>query len=236
MTTIGDQKVDELAGGGRTLLGWPRPANHAVTNVALSLLRGQTLGIVGESGCGKSTLARMLAGLTLPSAGTVSINGRVFGGGGNAPLSMERRAIQYVFQDPFGSLNPRHRIYDILEAPLARLARLDRKRRGERLVETVVIDDRRRQISMLHRRRGEHGNERAPRAADRKSPDADEAQVFLVPGEQRANVLIRIGLSRQPHQSRVHEDIRALGAADQIVPIGLDVRKPRSARDLDRDR
>lgn len=129
--------LGKLYGGGRTLLGWPRPANHAVTNVALSLLRGQTLGIVGESGCGKSTLARMLAGLTLPSAGTVSINGRVFGGGGNAPLSMERRAIQYVFQDPFGSLNPRHRIYDILEAPLARLARLDRKRRGERLVELM---------------------------------------------------------------------------------------------------
>src|ERR1700733_1473911 len=122
-----------MAAGGSGF-GRPRPANHAVTSVALSLLRGQTLGIVGESGCGKSTLARMLAGLTPPSAGTVSINGRVFDDG-NARPRVERRAIQYVFQDPVGSLNPRHRIHDILEAPLARLARLDRKRRGERLVE-----------------------------------------------------------------------------------------------------
>jgi oligopeptide/dipeptide ABC transporter ATP-binding protein len=127
----------KLYGGGRTLLGRPRPANHAVTNVAFSLVRGETLGIVGESGCGKSTLARMLAGLTPPSAGTVSINGRVFVGGGSARPREDRRAIQYVFQDPVGSLNPRNRIRAILEAPLARLARLDRRRCGERLLELM---------------------------------------------------------------------------------------------------
>ena len=127
----------KLYGGGRTLLGWPRPAIHAVTNVALSLLRGQTLGIVGESGCGKSTLARMLAGLTLPSAGTVSINGQVFVGDRTTPPRAGRRTIQYVFQDPNGSLNPRKTVRNILETPLIRLARLDRRRRDERLLELM---------------------------------------------------------------------------------------------------
>ena len=77
--------LTKLYGGGHTLVGRPRPANHAVNDVALSLSRGETLGIVGESGCGKSTLARMLAGLTPPSAGTVSINGQVFVGDRTAP-------------------------------------------------------------------------------------------------------------------------------------------------------
>jgi oligopeptide/dipeptide ABC transporter ATP-binding protein len=129
--------LGKLYGGGRTLLGWPRPANHAVTNVAFSLVRGETLGIVGESGCGKSTRARMLAGLTPPSAGTVSINKRVFVDAGKTRPRAERRTIQYVFQDPVGALNPRHRIRAILEAPLARPARLDRRRCGERLLELM---------------------------------------------------------------------------------------------------
>src|ERR1700722_15883441 len=127
----------KLYGGGRTLLGWHRPANHAVTNVALSLLRGETLGIVGESGCGKSTLARMLAGLTLPSAGTVSINGQVFVGDRTTPPRAGRRTVQYVFQDPNGSLNPRKTVRSTLETPLIRLARLDRRRRDERIIELM---------------------------------------------------------------------------------------------------
>jgi oligopeptide/dipeptide ABC transporter ATP-binding protein len=129
--------LTKFYGGGYTLFGRPRPANHAVSNVALSLSRGETLGIVGESGCGKSTLARMLAGLTPPSAGTVSINGRVFVGDRTTPPQAGRRAIQYVFQDPNGSLNPRKTIRNILETPLIRLARLDRRRREERLLELI---------------------------------------------------------------------------------------------------
>jgi oligopeptide/dipeptide ABC transporter ATP-binding protein len=129
--------LTKLYGGGATLLGRPRAANHAVSDVALSLGRGETLGIVGESGCGKSTLARMLAGLTPPSAGTVSINGQVFVGDGSTPPRAGRRTIQYVFQDPNGSLNPRKTVRNILETPLIRLARLDRTRRGERLLELM---------------------------------------------------------------------------------------------------
>jgi peptide/nickel transport system ATP-binding protein len=97
--------LTKLYGGGYTLIGRPRAANHAVSDVALSLCRGETLGIVGESGCGKSTLARMLAGLTPPSAGTVSINGQIFAADRTTPPRAGRRTIQYVFQDPNGSLN-----------------------------------------------------------------------------------------------------------------------------------
>jgi oligopeptide/dipeptide ABC transporter ATP-binding protein len=129
--------LTKLYGGGHTLFGQARPVNHAVSNVVLSLSRGETLGIVGESGCGKSTLARMLSGLTPPSAGTVTVNGRVFAGDGNARPRGERRTIQYVFQDPLGALNPRKTIRSILEAPLKRLARLDRDRRRDRLLELM---------------------------------------------------------------------------------------------------
>ena len=129
--------LTKLYGGGRTLFSQPRPVNHAVNNVVLSLSQSETLGIVGESGCGKSTLARMLSGLTPPSAGTVTVNGRVFAGDGNTPPRGERRTIQYVFQDPLGSLNPRKTIRSILEAPLKRLARLDHNRRRERLLELI---------------------------------------------------------------------------------------------------
>jgi len=129
--------LTKLYGGGYRLIGRPRLANHAVSDVSFSLLRGQTLGIVGESGCGKSTLARMLAGLVSPSAGTVSVNGKVFAGEGITPPRAARRTIQYVFQDPVGSLNPRKTIRKILQAPLIRLGRHDRDRRDERLRELM---------------------------------------------------------------------------------------------------
>jgi peptide/nickel transport system ATP-binding protein len=129
--------LTKFYGDGYSLFGRPRSVNHAVDSVFLSLGRGETLGIVGESGCGKSTLARMLAGLTPPSSGTVAVDGRVFAGEGRAPPPGERRTIQYVFQDPLGALNPRKSIRGILEAPLKRLARVDRDRRGERLLELL---------------------------------------------------------------------------------------------------
>jgi peptide/nickel transport system ATP-binding protein len=94
----------------------PRQLLRAVNGVDLSVQRGDVLGIVGESGCGKSTLARMLLGLTPPTAGTVFIDGQDV-------AMMDRRAlarrIQPVFQDPYSSLNPRRGVASIVAFPLA---------------------------------------------------------------------------------------------------------------------
>ncbi|SEF11230.1 peptide/nickel transport system ATP-binding protein [Rhizobiales bacterium GAS191] len=129
--------LTKIFGGGHTLGGRPRLAIHAVSDVTIALTRGKTLGIVGESGCGKSTLARMLVGLIRPSVGTISVNGQILVGENSSQHRVGRRAIQYVFQDPVSSLNPRKTIRKILEAPLIRLARLDRKQLEERLVELM---------------------------------------------------------------------------------------------------
>ena len=82
---------------------------RAVNNVSFTLTRGERLGLVGESGCGKSTLTRALLGLEQVQKGTITLEGEpVFTG--NKPNLSVRRRMQVVFQDPFGSFNPRHRV------------------------------------------------------------------------------------------------------------------------------
>jgi oligopeptide/dipeptide ABC transporter ATP-binding protein len=88
-------------GLGRMLRGEKAPVVHALADVSLSIRRGETLGIVGESGCGKSTLARCLVGLHQPDGGSIAWDGAALAG------RPQFRAAQMVFQDPFGSLNPR---------------------------------------------------------------------------------------------------------------------------------
>ena len=91
---------------------------HAVSDVSFDLDAGETLGVVGETGSGKSTLARCVLQAPRPKAGSVRFQGTELVGLRGRRLQRARRDMQMVFQDPFGSLNPRWRIADIVEEPL----------------------------------------------------------------------------------------------------------------------
>ena len=91
---------------------------QAVGGVSFSVQPGKTLAVVGESGCGKSTLARMVALIEKPTAGELKLNGINVVTTEPQQRRALRRAVQLVFQNPYGSLNPRKKIGAILEAPL----------------------------------------------------------------------------------------------------------------------
>ena len=93
-------------------------ALQAVSNVSFSVQAGKTLAVVGESGCGKSTLARMVALIESPTAGELRIGDLDVASATGPERKALRRKVQLVFQNPYGSLNPRKRIGQILEAPL----------------------------------------------------------------------------------------------------------------------
>ncbi|MBX9363372.1 ABC transporter ATP-binding protein [Streptomyces sp. WAC04114] len=87
------------------------PRARAVDGVDLDIRRGEIVALVGESGCGKTTLARSLLGLVEPTAGRVTFDGRPLDYSGRS-LKAYRKRVQLVLQDPSGSLNPRHTVYD----------------------------------------------------------------------------------------------------------------------------
>ena len=113
--------------------GFLRPADHlqAVTGVSFSVLPGKTLAVVGESGCGKSTLARMVSLIELPTSGELTLGGVDVVKATEAQRHALRRTVQLVFQNPFGSLNPRKKIGSILESPLEINTNLDAQSRAE---------------------------------------------------------------------------------------------------------
>jgi peptide/nickel transport system ATP-binding protein len=116
---------------------------NAVDGVSLKICAGRTIGLVGESGCGKSTLARALMRLVPLRSGTLRFAGRDISRSGERALKPFRRRIQMVFQDPFGSLNPRHSVGFILESALTAHGegdRASRRRRAAELLERVGLD------------------------------------------------------------------------------------------------
>jgi peptide/nickel transport system ATP-binding protein len=121
----------------RLLNGDRRRLLRAVDGIDFSIMRGETLSLVGESGCGKSTLARLIVGLHRPTAGTIRFDGRELAGSGKRPRDAQRR-IQMIFQDPYASLNPRWRVRNIIAEPLGmRGASLDRRGRALRVAELL---------------------------------------------------------------------------------------------------
>jgi oligopeptide/dipeptide ABC transporter ATP-binding protein len=110
---------------------------RAVDGVSFAILAGETLGLVGESGCGKSTLGRLLIRLLEPSRGSIIFDGTDISALKGKALREKRRAMQIVFQDPYGALNPRMSVEDIVMEPLlihgARADAAARARVGEML-------------------------------------------------------------------------------------------------------
>ena len=120
----------------------PQGTLRAVDGVSLTVAKGESVGLVGESGCGKSTLGKTVLRLVPPTSGEI-----VFAGEDIARLPAEslkpyRRRAQMIFQDPFGSLNPRHTIESILTAPLYVHGigdRAERRKRVAAIIERVGL-------------------------------------------------------------------------------------------------
>ena len=115
----------------------------AVDDVNLTVRRGRTLGIVGESGSGKTTLARMVVDAETPTSGDVLLDGQGLEGLGRRLRRERRRRVQYVYQSPFESLDPRLSIERIITEPLDAFrvgTRAERRRRAHELLELVALD------------------------------------------------------------------------------------------------
>jgi peptide/nickel transport system ATP-binding protein len=138
-----DSLSKSFRSGGRLFARGAR-AVHAARSVSLRVREGETLGVVGESGCGKSTLARCVSRLIEPDAGRISIAGTDFTSLSGRALRAFRKKVQLVFQDPYGSLDPRQKVGAMIaEGPVLHGESPSRaRRRAAELLELVGLDAR----------------------------------------------------------------------------------------------
>src|SRR6187402_2027047 len=136
-----DNLVREYAMPREKLFG-PVPKVHALNGVSFTIAAGRSLGIVGESGSGKSTLARLVMALDRPTAGSVRLMGRDLHALPREELRRARRDFQMVFQDPYGSLDPRQTVERIVAEPLAAqggITATDQRQRTAAVMDAVGL-------------------------------------------------------------------------------------------------
>ena len=119
---------------------------RAVDDVSLDIHEGETLGLVGESGSGKSTLGRLILRLIEPTSGTVLFDGVDLQKANGYELRRVRRDMQIIFQDPFGSLDPRYRVEDVIAEPLV----LHRKTLHQKIVAPNSVDRKSVDLKIIH--------------------------------------------------------------------------------------
>lgn len=166
----------------------------ALQDVSFSLAKGETLGIVGESGCGKSTLGRIISRLDTPTTGEIIYKGEDLAKKSIAKLRPLRKEIQFIFQDPYASLNPRRQIGAIIEEPMRinGIAKAERQARALSLLEKVGLDK-----------------------------DSYERYPHEFSGGQRQRVVIARALTLQPELIIADEPVSALDVSIQAQVLNL---------------
>jgi peptide/nickel transport system ATP-binding protein len=167
---------------------------HAVRDVSFVIERGTTLGLVGESGSGKTTLGRMIAQLVKSDRGSIRIDGTDIAQMNSRALAPFRRRIQIVFQDPFGSLNPRRRVIDLIaDGPIAHGAmRAAAHERARELLTAVGL-----------------------------SPDMADRLPHEFSGGQRQRIAIARALALDPELLVADEPVSALDVSVQAQVLDL---------------
>jgi peptide/nickel transport system ATP-binding protein len=129
--------VKDYPGRRASLFRRPQPF-RAVDDVSFSLQPGQSVALVGRSGCGKSTLARMILALDRPTGGDIRLLGQPLGGKNQAELRPLRRDMQVVFQDPYGSFDPRHKVERLVGEPLHLLEKQPAGKERREMIATAL--------------------------------------------------------------------------------------------------
>jgi len=179
----------------RTSLAGPRMHVHAIDEVSLDVLRGETLGIVGESGCGKSTLGRCMIRLLDLTSGRVVFDGQDISSTPRQRLRGLRREMQMVFQDPIASLNPRKTVGTIVSDPLRAHGMRDRaalRRRTAYLLQMVGL-----------------------------SPEHERRYPHEFSGGQRQRISVARALALEPRLLIADEPVSALDVSVQAQVVNL---------------
>ena len=167
----------------------------ACDGVGFTLEGGRTLAVVGESGCGKSTLARMVTMIERPTSGELTVDGIDLAKAGAAERQRLRKSVQIVFQNPFGSLNPRQKIATILAEPLTINTDLSREQRREAVAAMM------RKVGLR--------------------PEQAERYPHMFSGGQRQRIAIARALMLRPKIVVLDEPVSALDLSIQAQVLNL---------------